>query len=81
MSEPTESEVVLRLVDNLKQATGCCWQLLHIQQNSNWMIFRDLLEQVTQDVAALATAKPMARQVLLQNVDQRAKEFKVPRAH
>ena len=79
MSEPTEAEVLLRLVDAAKTAAGCAWQMTHMQQNTNWLIFRDLLEQVAQDAVVLATAKPMGRQALLAAADQRAAAHQVVR--
>lgn len=71
MSEANESEIILRLLDALRKASGCAGQLAHHQQNPRWLDVRNQLEMTHTLCATMSAAKAVKRQAVLAMLDQR----------
>lgn len=68
MAAPTEAEVLSRLMQALRDASGCAHQLAHAQQSPNWLIIRDNLETMSKAVRALSLSRAMSRQAVLEKL-------------
>lgn len=75
MSETTEPEMLLSLINGLRQAAGSAHQLAHSQQNPSWLSVRNLLEACREKCIVMASAKPMSRQDVLTALDVRQREI------
>ena len=51
----TQQEVLKELVESLGQAAGACSQLIHQQQNPNFIVIRQAVELMKEGVLGLAT--------------------------
>lgn len=71
--EATEPETLLRLMDALKQASGCAHQLAHMQQNPGFLALRDALEATHVTAMKMATRSPLPRQDVLAQLEERAR--------
>jgi hypothetical protein len=73
--ELSEPEILLRLLDGLKKASGSAGQLAHHQQNPAWLDIRNNLEIMHKLCSQVATSRAVPRQEVLRSIDRRAKTF------
>lgn len=57
MSDLTERDVYLRLIDAIRTAAGCAQQLAHLRKDLRWLRVRDVLEGMVNRLALLAARK------------------------
>jgi len=77
MSQDSEPQILLRMVEALRQASGCAHQLAHAQQNPGFLATRDVLEALRETCMKMATSKPVPRQRVLAMLDERQAAIKV----
>lgn len=57
MTDTTDKEIYMRLIDALKTAGGCAQQLAHSRKDERWLWVRDIMEVAVNKVALLATRR------------------------
>lgn len=57
MSELTEQEIYMRLIDAIKTAEGCAQQLAHLRRDERWLSVRTVLESARSRITLLAMRK------------------------
>lgn len=64
MSELTEHEVIIRMVEGLKQSADAARMLGVMQRNSDFLGVSQIILEISKNASRLATSKAMSKQVL-----------------
>lgn len=71
--EHNEPELLLGFMDAMKRGASYANGMAHAQANPNWLMVRDILEQVRGQAIKMATNKAVPRQDVLKLLDSRTK--------